>query len=60
MSRYDLSNEEIVQQWNECGKDPIRLWRVAVAHTSQAEMHEGIIPSTHSGQYDDIHLQEPK
>ena len=51
MSAYDLSNEEILVQYAECKGDPIKLWRVAVAHASRADMHKGIINNRHSDQY---------
>lgn len=53
MSAYDLSNEEILVQFEECGRDPLKLWRTAVAHASRADMHKGIINNRHSSQYDE-------
>lgn len=57
MSQYDLSNEEILREFEEVGRDPIRLWRLAVAHTSRAEMHQGLISNRHGSQFDEALYQ---
>lgn len=53
MSEYDLSNAEIIRNFEECGRDPVQLWRIAVAHTSRAEMHKGLINNRHDDQFNE-------
>jgi hypothetical protein len=58
MSQYDLTNEEILRNFEEVGRDPVQLWRLAVAHTSRAEMHSGLIHNRHSQQFDESVYQD--
>lgn len=53
MNQYDLSNEEILNNFEDVGRCPIRLWRLAVAHTSRNELHSGLVANTSSQQYND-------
>lgn len=50
--QYDLSDTEILQNFEDVGRCPMRLWRLAVAHTSRAEMHKGIISNKDASQFD--------
>ena len=49
MEAYDLSDAEIEENFKDLGKDPVRLWRLAVAHTSRKELAPGIVSNRADG-----------
>ena len=49
MEAYDLSDDEIEENFKDLGKDPVRLWRLAVTHTSRKELAPGIVSNRADG-----------
>lgn len=49
MGNYDLSDHEILVNFEDVGRDPVRLWRLAVAHTSRKELATGIVSNRADG-----------
>ena len=52
MEAYDLSDAEILNNFEDLGRDPVRLWRLAVAHTSRKELAPGIVSNRADGFYE--------
>jgi hypothetical protein len=52
-AQYDPSNDEIIALWVECGQDPVRFYRVAVAQATAPYYLKtpGIIRNTDDGHY---------